>query len=75
MKNPKLIFISRLKALRQKTGWSQYRLAQESGLSREYLARLELGQQDPTLGTMTRIAKAFGIQVVELLMHETNKKR
>ena len=67
MKNPKRIFISRLKALRRKTGWSQYRLAQESGISREYLARLELGLQDPTLGTMTKLAKALGVEVVDLL--------
>ena len=74
MKNPKRTFINRLKALRRKHGWSQYRLAKEAGMSREYLARLELGQQDPTLGTMTKISKAFGVELVELLKAKSRNK-
>ena len=67
MKNPKKTFIARLKALRTKRGLTQTALAKKAGISREYLVRLEIGQQDPTLGTMTKLAKALKVPVVELL--------
>ena len=67
MKSPKKTFIARLKALRTKRGLTQTALAKQAGISREYLVRLEIGQQDPTLGTMTKLAKALKVPVVELL--------
>ena len=36
-------------------------------MSREDIARLELGQQDPTLGTMRKLAKALKVQVGALV--------
>jgi len=41
----------RLKALRQKKGLSQYRLAQESGISQSFLSALEAGSKWPTVYT------------------------
>ena len=67
MKNPKKTFIARLKALRRQQGLTQTALAKKARISREYLARLEIGQQDPTLGTMTKLAKALKVRVVGLL--------
>ena len=67
MKNPKKTFIARLTALRRQQGLTQTALAQQAGISREYLARLEKGVQDPTLGTLTKLAKALKVAVVELL--------
>ena len=46
---------------------SQAGLAEKSGVSREYIARLELGHQDPTLGTMQKLAKALKVKVTELV--------
>ncbi len=60
-------FVMRLKRLRAERKMSQAGLAEKSGLSREYIARLELGQQDPTLGTLQRLAKALKVKVGELL--------
>ncbi len=57
----------RLKKLRAERKMSQAGLAERSGVSREYIARLELGQQDPTLGTLTKLAKALKLKVGELL--------
>ena len=67
MKNPKKTFIARLKALRRKQGLTQTALAKKAGITREYLSRLEKGVQDPTLGTMTKLAKALKVTVVKLL--------
>jgi transcriptional regulator with XRE-family HTH domain len=47
---------------------SQADVANASGVSRvsrEYIARLELGQPDPTLGTMRKLAKAVKVKVGE----------
>ena len=56
-------FGTRLKQLRAERQMSQANVAKASGLSREYIARLELGQQDPTLGTMRKLAKALKVKV------------
>jgi transcriptional regulator with XRE-family HTH domain len=57
----------KLKALRAKCGLSQEALAKKAGISREYLARLEAGQHDPSLSTLTSLAKALKVKVGELL--------
>jgi transcriptional regulator with XRE-family HTH domain len=57
----------RLKKLRKQRGWSQRKLAEVAGLSREYLARLETARQDPTLTTLERLAKALKVQVTDLV--------
>jgi len=56
-----------LKRLRADRKMSQAGLAEKSGVSREYIARLELGHQDPTLGTMQKLAKALKVKVTELV--------
>lgn len=60
-------FTVRLKALRAKRGMSQEALAKRAGISRGYLLRLEAGRQDPTLSTMTKLAKALKVKVAELV--------
>jgi len=57
----------RLKALRKQKGWSRQELAEEARVSREYVRKLEAGLQDPTVGTLQRLAKALGVAVTELL--------
>jgi len=60
-------FAMKLKRLRADRQMSQADLAKASGVSREYIARLELDQQDPTLGTMRKLAKALKVPVGELV--------
>jgi transcriptional regulator with XRE-family HTH domain len=60
-------FGTRLQQLRAEREMSQADLAKASGVSREYIARLELGQQDPTLGTMRKLAKALKVKVGKLV--------
>ena len=57
----------RLQTLRTKRGLSQRELAEKSGISREYIARLETARQDPTLSTLEKLAKALGVKVAALL--------
>jgi transcriptional regulator with XRE-family HTH domain len=56
-----------LRALRALRGLSQRGLAQKSGVSRSYLARLELGQQDPTVSIVRKLAAALAVPVAVLL--------
>jgi len=62
----------RLKALRAKQKLSQERLAGKAGISRAYLARLEIGRHDSPLSTLTKLAKALKVKVTELLEMSDN---
>jgi transcriptional regulator with XRE-family HTH domain len=57
----------RLKQLRTEREMSQRELAERAGISREYVTRLEAARQDPTLGTLEKLAKALKVKVTELL--------
>lgn len=57
----------RLKWLRVSKGMSQAALAKRAGLTREYVNKLEAGKQDPSLTTISALAKALGVPVTALL--------
>jgi transcriptional regulator with XRE-family HTH domain len=61
------IMATRLRALRARRKLSQRGLAEVSGVSREYIARIELGQHDPTVSTLVKLAKALGVKPGRLL--------
>jgi len=54
-------FGKQLQRLRTHRGLTQEQLAVTAGLSRAFLTRLELGQQDPSLSTLVRVAKALRV--------------
>lgn len=56
-----------LAVLRLRRGWSQRTLAEAAGMKQPHIARLESGQNDPSLGTMRRLAKALGISLEDLV--------
>ena len=66
MSPPKKLTMT-LRRLRTKRGLSQQGLAEKSGLSREYVARLETGRHNPSLATLQKMAKALGVPVTALL--------
>ena len=57
----------RLKKLRAARDMSQADLAERSGVSREYIARLETGHHDPSLSTLVKLAKALKVKPGKLL--------
>ena len=57
----------RIKALREREGWTQEVLAEKAGISRSHLARLETAKQDPNLSTLEKIAKAFRVKLSALV--------
>src|SRR5262245_51145640 len=58
-------FARRLQALREKRGLSQYELARRTGLTRQTLSRLEMGDRDPTWGTVQLLALALAVDCHE----------
>jgi transcriptional regulator with XRE-family HTH domain len=57
----------RLRRLREARGLTQAKLAKKARITREYVVRLEAGRYDPTLSVSSRLAKALGVPVTELL--------
>jgi len=58
----------KIKQLRKERGWTQEQLANQSGLHRVSIAQIELGiRKDPDLSSRKKLAKAFGMEIVDLL--------
>jgi transcriptional regulator with XRE-family HTH domain len=58
----------RLKQLRKsRNHMTQAELAEKADLSLGYVARLETGRQDPTLGVLRKLAKALRVSVGDLV--------
>ncbi len=57
----------KLTKLRKAKGFSRYELAKRARISRVYVTKLEAGRSDPTVGMLTRLARALGVPVTELL--------
>jgi transcriptional regulator with XRE-family HTH domain len=56
----------RLRELREERGFSQYGLAQESGIGRSTIAALEGGERGAHPSTMHALARALGVNVPDL---------
>jgi transcriptional regulator with XRE-family HTH domain len=68
-------FHERLRRLREQKELTWYRLAKLSGIPKQTLARLEQPTSNPTLDTLRKLAKAFGVTVAELVQGEIAKPK
>ena len=57
---------ARVRALRQGQGWTLERAAQEAGLARSTLSKIENGQMSPTYDALKKLASGLGISVPQL---------
>lgn len=62
-----LLFLENIKRIRKEKGMSQKDVAERSDMLVPTYSRLECGRANPSLGTMTRIANALEVSIVELL--------
>lgn len=60
----------RIRALRQKSGWTQEELATSTKLTRAYLVSVEGGKQNPSLDVVIRIANALNVPPDQLIGRE-----
>jgi transcriptional regulator with XRE-family HTH domain len=66
-RNPILAQVGRrIRALREAKGISQETLAERSGLHRTYIGGVERGLRNPSLKSLSRIAKGLSAAVIEL---------
>lgn len=57
----------KLKRLRMERKWSQNELSRRSGVSQSFINDLEAGTKQPTVKTLSKLAKALGVSISELL--------
>jgi transcriptional regulator with XRE-family HTH domain len=57
-----------LKTMREAKGFTQLKLAKRAKVTNVYLSQLEQGKKkNPSLAVLTRIARALGVPVTQLL--------
>jgi transcriptional regulator with XRE-family HTH domain len=72
--NPLQLFGLHVAALRKAQGWSQERLALESGLARSYVGGIERGQRNLALINICILAETLGVTPSEMLDFFPKKK-
>ena len=60
-------FGERVRKLRKKRDWKLVELSVETGLGRVFLSNLENGKHEPKLGTVKKLADAFGLTISQLM--------
>lgn len=72
-RDARVLFGRHLSALRKGKGWSQEKLALESGLARSYLGGVERGQRNIALINICRLAEALALKPSELMNFADSK--
>lgn len=67
LKRLQRLIADRIRSRRKELGWSQEQLAERAGLSHNYLARLELGWNSPSLNTLIALSAALGMHVSDFV--------
>lgn len=60
----------RIKQLMEERGWTDYRLAKESGLSHSTVTNMFNRNNAPTLPTLESVCRAFGITLAQFFSEE-----
>jgi transcriptional regulator with XRE-family HTH domain len=63
----------RLKVLREKKEMSQGDIEKKTGLLRCYISRVENGHTVPSVGTLEKLARAFGVPLYEVFRDDDSK--
>ncbi len=68
---------ARIKSLRRGRGLTQEKVAEKTGISVNYLSRIERGLENPTLDTLLGLAKALKVEPLDLFTfeHEADPRR
>jgi putative transcriptional regulator len=63
---------NKLKVLRAEWDWSQAKLAEQLGVSRQTVNAIETGKYDPSLPLAFKLARLFGIPIEEIFAPDEN---
>ena len=61
---------NRLRVLRAERNWSQQKLAEELGVSRQSVNAIETGRYDPSLPLAFQIAEVFDLAIEDIFIRE-----
>lgn len=64
---PSMLLAKRIRALRDERGWTLNVTAEHTGLSRSALSKIERQQMSPTYNALNKLAKGFGIGMMQLM--------
>jgi transcriptional regulator with XRE-family HTH domain len=70
--DPGPLVAKRVRAERDRRGWSLADLAERSGVSKAMLSKIEREEVSPTAVVLARVATAFGLTLAQLLTPETD---
>jgi len=62
-----------IRRFRTQSGLSQARLAELAGTSQSWICKIETGDENPTLVSLSRIARALEVEVSELMQEPVNQ--
>jgi transcriptional regulator with XRE-family HTH domain len=57
--------VEELRRIRNERGWSQQRLADESGVNKATINQVEQGKRSPSISTLERLATAMGVEIAD----------
>ena len=63
-----LPFGAALRRVRQAAGLSQETLGLEAGIQRNFISLIETGQNQPTINTIAKLARALGMKASDLVI-------
>lgn len=64
----------RLKLLRKQKGWSLEVLAEQTGLTKSYLSKVERGVSVPSIAVALKLSQALGVEVGELFSQTRDRE-
>lgn len=64
----------RLRSLRQQRVLTQAQVAERAGLDVNYISQIERGRRDPSLSSLSALAKAFGLSLADLFAEDAAAK-
>jgi transcriptional regulator with XRE-family HTH domain len=64
---------NRLRALRERKGWSLRQLSEKCGLSINAISRIERGENSPTITSLSRLAEALSIPITDFFSGKPKK--
>jgi transcriptional regulator with XRE-family HTH domain len=64
----------RIRELRNAKGWTQFEMAERTGIDRSYLAEVETGKIEICLRNLDLVAQTFGMEPYELLKFRGKKQ-
>ena len=70
-----LPFGAALRRLRRAAGMSQELLGLEAGVQRNFVSLIELGHNQPTIATISKLARALGMKPSELVAEAEHEGR